>query len=42
MLFLWVPMCLLYEVGILLCVYQKPRRGHDDWEMEESQEMVEV
>src|ERR1700687_812623 len=38
---LWIPMCLLYELGILLCRYN---RRHDEFDIEQpdSQEMVEV
>jgi sec-independent protein translocase protein TatC len=45
MLFLWVPMCGLYELGILLCVYQGEQTSLFDWEEEEekkSGELVEV
>jgi sec-independent protein translocase protein TatC len=41
MLFLWVPMSLLYELGIFLC-WMQPKSA---WEMEEeseSQELIEV
>ncbi len=43
MLFMWVPMCLLYEFGILLCWYKQKQRGPDEeFEPEESQELIEV
>ncbi|MBI3823414.1 MAG: twin-arginine translocase subunit TatC [Planctomycetes bacterium] len=43
MLFLWVPMCGLYELGILLCVYQGEHEALAEWEQEEkSNELVEV
>ena len=41
MMFLWVPMCLLYELGIGLCVYS-PRPPVEEWETSDSEEMVEV
>ncbi len=41
MLMMWVPMCLLYEVGILMCVY-KGREERATPELEESTELVEV
>jgi sec-independent protein translocase protein TatC len=41
MMFLWVPMCLLYELGIWLCVFS-PGAPQEDWETSESEEMVEV
>lgn len=41
MLFLWVPMCGLYELGILLCQIS-PRRESSDLDVPESEEMVEV
>jgi sec-independent protein translocase protein TatC len=41
MLMLWVPMCLLYELGILLCIFS-PRPPAPDWETSESEEMIEV
>jgi sec-independent protein translocase protein TatC len=41
MLFLWVPMCLLYELGIWLCVLY-PSARDEEWETSESEEMVEV
>jgi sec-independent protein translocase protein TatC len=40
-LFLWAPMCLLYELGILLC-YWSPRKPALEIEVPESEEMVEV
>jgi sec-independent protein translocase protein TatC len=44
MLFLWAPMCGLYELGILLCVYQGEQNTLlGGWEEEEkSEELVEV
>ncbi len=44
MLFLWVPMCALYELGILLCVYQGEQSSLFDWADDEkkSDELVEV
>lgn len=44
MLFLWVPMCALYELGILLCVYQGEQSSLLDWDDDEtkSNELVEV
>jgi sec-independent protein translocase protein TatC len=43
MLFLWVPMGLLYELGILLCVYQGEEEDLAEWEKEEkANELVEV
>ncbi|MBI3407292.1 MAG: preprotein translocase subunit TatC [Planctomycetes bacterium] len=41
MMFLWVPMSLLYELGILLCLLS-PRETAPDWETSESEELVEV
>jgi sec-independent protein translocase protein TatC len=41
MLFLWVPMCLLYELGIILCKLS-PRQPGLDVEVPESDELVEV
>jgi len=45
MLFMWVPMCALYELGILLCVWQGEQNTLFDWEEDEtekSEELVEV
>ncbi|MBI2808644.1 MAG: twin-arginine translocase subunit TatC [Planctomycetes bacterium] len=43
MLFLWFPMGALYELGILLCVYQGDSWTTTEWEQEEkSNELVEV
>jgi sec-independent protein translocase protein TatC len=45
MLFLWVPMGCLYELGILLCVYQGGEdQGLAEWELEDQRkgELVEV
>jgi sec-independent protein translocase protein TatC len=41
MLFLWVPMSLLYELGILLCI-MSPKRPTFDLEVPESEELIEV
>jgi sec-independent protein translocase protein TatC len=41
MLFLWVPMGLLYELGIFLCLLQ-PRRPLLDMDVPEPEDMVEV
>ncbi len=41
MLMLWAPMCLLYELGIWLCILS-PRSPVEDWETSESEEMIEV
>ena len=41
MLFLWVPMCLLYELGIGLCLLS-PRPPTLDVEVPEPEDMVEV
>jgi sec-independent protein translocase protein TatC len=41
MMMMWVPMCLLYELGIWMCVY-KGREERDVEEMAESSELVEV
>jgi sec-independent protein translocase protein TatC len=40
-LFLLIPMCLLYELGIWLCVWV-PRRPELEMEVPESEEMIEV
>jgi sec-independent protein translocase protein TatC len=43
LLLLWVPMVALYELGILLCVWQGKREALTEWEQEEkSNELVEV
>jgi sec-independent protein translocase protein TatC len=43
LLLLWVPMVALYELGILLCVWQGKQESLSEWEQEEkSNEMVEV
>ena len=45
MLLLWVPMGGLYELGILLCVWQGEHEELAEWEKEEKEkanEMVEV
>ena len=41
MLFLWAPMCLLYELGILLCLWS-PKRPTFELEESESEELIEV
>jgi Tat protein translocase TatC len=41
MIFLWAPMCLLYELGIFLC-YWTPKRPELEIEVPEGEEMVEV
>lgn len=41
MLFLWVPMGFLYELGIILCALQ-PQTPFEDVEAPEAEEMVEV
>jgi sec-independent protein translocase protein TatC len=41
MIFLWIPMSLLYELGILLCRLQPPRSALDD-ELPEAEENFEV
>jgi sec-independent protein translocase protein TatC len=41
MLFLWVPMCLLYELGIGLCLLSPSRRPLD-LDVPEPEDMVEV
>ena len=41
MLFLWIPMSLLYELGIVLCRMQPPRPTLD-LDVPDSEEMVEV
>ncbi|HYV38765.1 MAG TPA: twin-arginine translocase subunit TatC [Gemmataceae bacterium] len=41
MLFLWVPMCLLYELGIGMCV-MSPRQPTFDIDVPDSEELIEV
>jgi sec-independent protein translocase protein TatC len=41
MMFMWVPMCSLYEIGIWLCMFKR-REEADEWEADESHEMVGV
>jgi sec-independent protein translocase protein TatC len=41
MMFLWIPMGLLYELGILLCAWQ-PHTPFEDVDQPEAEEMVEV
>ena len=38
---LWIPMCLLYELGIYLCK-MSPRKEAEDLDVPEPEEMVEV
>lgn len=40
MLFMWAPMCALYELGIILAKYAAP--SEEDSEVTDSQELVEV
>jgi sec-independent protein translocase protein TatC len=44
MSFLWIPMCLLYELGIWLCYFSPSRRNRnlEDLEVPESEELIEV
>jgi sec-independent protein translocase protein TatC len=41
MMFMWVPMCFLYEVGIWLCMFKR-REETEYWEADEPHELVEV
>jgi Sec-independent protein secretion pathway component TatC len=41
MMFLWVPMGFLYELGIILCALQR-RTPFEEVETPETEEMVEV
>jgi sec-independent protein translocase protein TatC len=41
MLFMLVPMVLLYELGIWICIW-KGREERDDWDSDEPHELVEV
>lgn len=41
MIYLWVPMFLLYELGILICLYA-PQRQTFDMDVPESEELIEV
>jgi sec-independent protein translocase protein TatC len=41
MMFMWVPMCFLYEVGIWMCMLKR-REESSLWEEEPEQELVEV
>jgi sec-independent protein translocase protein TatC len=41
MLFMLVPMVLLYELGIWICIW-KGREDRDDWDSDEPHELVEV
>jgi Sec-independent protein secretion pathway component TatC len=43
MLFLWVPLCILFEFGIWLCLlYPPPVYKDDEDEWSESEEVIEV
>lgn len=42
MLYLWVPLCFLYEMGIILIKMAPARKKWDDSETPESQELIEV
>ena len=43
LLMVWVPMVILYELGILMCVWQGKQEALAEWEQEEKKdEMVEV
>jgi Sec-independent protein secretion pathway component TatC len=42
MILLWIPMGLLYELGIYLCVWQGGPITFDDLDSAPSEEMVEV
>jgi sec-independent protein translocase protein TatC len=45
MMYMWVPMCLLYELGILMCYFSpsgRKRRGEDEFDVPESGELIEV
>ncbi len=43
MCYMWIPMCLLYEFGIWLCVFSPNRkRNVDELEVPESDELIEV
>ena len=45
MCFLWIPMCLLYELGIWLCYFSPSggwRRNMSDVDVPESEELIEV
>ncbi|MFL5342616.1 MAG: twin-arginine translocase subunit TatC [Gemmataceae bacterium] len=44
MMYMWVPMCLLYEFGILLCYFSPSRRNRtdDDLDVPQTDELVEV
>jgi Sec-independent protein secretion pathway component TatC len=43
MCYLWIPMCLLYEFGIWLCVFSpNKKRDLDDLDVPESDELIEV
>jgi sec-independent protein translocase protein TatC len=41
MMFQWVALCLLYELGIWLCIWS-PRKSELDIDVPESEEMIEV
>jgi sec-independent protein translocase protein TatC len=42
MLMLWLPMCLLYELGIWMCLLSPKRPALDDDEVPKSEELIEV
>ena len=42
MLMLWLPMCLLYELGIWMCVLSPKRPAFDDDDVPKSEELIEV
>ena len=42
MMFLWVPMCLLFELGIWMCMMSPRSPVPEDMEVPEGEEMVEV
>jgi len=41
MMFMLVPMILLYELGIWICIW-KGREERDEWEADAGHELVEV
>jgi sec-independent protein translocase protein TatC len=42
MLLLWLPMCLLYELGIWMCLLAPKRPSFDDDDVPKSDELIEV
>ena len=45
MMYMWVPMCLLYELGIVLCYFSPSRRNRrpdDEFDAPTSDELIEV